>query len=314
MAPDGRRFLLNLPASSASASPATLIVNWPRGTPAPPARRLTARFPPISQSRSLLPGMATSAHQPPADGPSNVMTTGPWSLVPNSRSTVARCARRGERRRGQHVVDAPADVALLHVAPRRPPGEQLVVVRVERPADVDQAARDDALEQRALLGPLRRSDSACAPSGGRRAPSRATFRSPHRTQRLARRARLGGAGVEACEEAHLGVEVLAAVGHVDRGHRDVAGQRRTVATRCAARSRTADASRPARSDAADFETQQRDARVALLAVPVAPVVLDVAQFERQLVERRLDLLQADDVGVFARRASPAAAPGGRGCR
>jgi Tol biopolymer transport system component len=39
VAPDGRRFLLNLPASSASAGPATLIVSWPRGTPAPPARR-----------------------------------------------------------------------------------------------------------------------------------------------------------------------------------------------------------------------------------------------------------------------------------
>ena len=39
IAPDGRRFLLNLPASPASTGPATLIVNWPHGTPAPPARR-----------------------------------------------------------------------------------------------------------------------------------------------------------------------------------------------------------------------------------------------------------------------------------
>ncbi len=39
VAPDGRRFLLNLPASSAAADPAILIVNWPRGTPAPPVKR-----------------------------------------------------------------------------------------------------------------------------------------------------------------------------------------------------------------------------------------------------------------------------------
>jgi Tol biopolymer transport system component len=39
VAPDGRRFLLNLPASPAAPGPATLIVNWPRGTPAPPVKR-----------------------------------------------------------------------------------------------------------------------------------------------------------------------------------------------------------------------------------------------------------------------------------
>jgi hypothetical protein len=30
---------LNLPAGPAAAGPATLIVNWPRGTPAPPVTR-----------------------------------------------------------------------------------------------------------------------------------------------------------------------------------------------------------------------------------------------------------------------------------
>ncbi len=39
VARDGRRFLLNLPAGPAAAGPATLIVNWPRGTPAPPVTR-----------------------------------------------------------------------------------------------------------------------------------------------------------------------------------------------------------------------------------------------------------------------------------
>ena len=41
-----------------------------------------------------------------------------------------------------------------HVAPRRPPGEQPVVVGIERAADVDQAAADDPLDQRALLREL----------------------------------------------------------------------------------------------------------------------------------------------------------------
>src|SRR3954462_3208662 len=57
-----------------------------------------------------------------------------------------------ERAAGEHVVEAPADVPLPHVAPRRPPREHLVVVRRERPAAVDeQAAADDALELIALL-------------------------------------------------------------------------------------------------------------------------------------------------------------------
>ena len=78
-------------------------------------------------------------------------TTGPWSLVPTSRCTVRTGRARGQRRRRQHVVDAPADVALPQVAPGRPPGEEVVVVRVERPADVHQVARDQALERLALV-------------------------------------------------------------------------------------------------------------------------------------------------------------------
>ena len=63
-------------------------------------------------------------------------------------------ARRGERLAGEHVVEPPADVALAHVAPRRPPREQAVVVGIERAADVDQAAAEDPLDQRALLRQL----------------------------------------------------------------------------------------------------------------------------------------------------------------
>jgi len=57
---------------------------------------------------------------------------------------------RKQRLGGQHVVEAPADVALPHVSPRRPPGEQLVILRFERAAHVDQAVGDDPFELFAL--------------------------------------------------------------------------------------------------------------------------------------------------------------------
>jgi hypothetical protein len=47
-----------------------------------------------------------------------------------------------------------------------------------------------------------------------------------------------------------------------------------------------------------FRDQQGHTRVAFLAVPVAPVVVDVAQLERQLIQRGFDFLQADEVGLF----------------
>ena len=47
--------------------------------------------------------------------------------------------------------------------------------------------------------------------------------------------------------------------------------------------------------------EQADARVALLPVPERPVALDVPQLERELVDRGLDLLQADEVGPLARQ-------------
>src|SRR6266853_3715372 len=51
---------------------------------------------------------------------------------------------------GEHVVDAPPDVALALVAPGRPPGEEAIVVGRELAAQVDQALREDLAEQLAL--------------------------------------------------------------------------------------------------------------------------------------------------------------------
>ena len=54
-----------------------------------------------------------------------------------------------------------------------------------------------------------------------------------------------------------------------------------------------------RSGQRSRRTCKRDARVALAAVPVAPVALELEEQQRHLVEAGLDLLQADDVGPVA---------------
>ena len=58
-------------------------------------------------------------------------------------------ARHGPRRKrftGQHIVEPPSDVALPKIAPWSPPGEVVLVVRVELATDVDYP-----LEERDLL-------------------------------------------------------------------------------------------------------------------------------------------------------------------
>src|SRR5947207_13047593 len=59
-----------------------------------------------------------------------------------------------ERLAREDVVEAPADVPLPHIAPRRPPGEQTVVVGIQRAPDVDQTAAQNALDHRALFRQL----------------------------------------------------------------------------------------------------------------------------------------------------------------
>ena len=57
------------------------------------------------------------------------------------RARRTRSTRAGDRPRRQDVVDAPADVALAHVAPRRPPREQPRRCRDQRAADIDEVRR-----------------------------------------------------------------------------------------------------------------------------------------------------------------------------
>jgi len=55
---------------------------------------------------------------------------------------------------GEDVVEPPADIALLHIAPRRPPGEERIVARFEGALRVHQTVADDPLEERPFLREL----------------------------------------------------------------------------------------------------------------------------------------------------------------
>src|SRR5581483_2736371 len=178
---------------------------------------------------------------------------------------------RGERRADERVVEPPPDVALTHVAPRRPPGEQTVVVRLEHAAQIDEAARENPLDDRPLFRQL--SDRARLPFLGM------DVHVGPRDVHVAAHDQVpaGGEGrrvvVHRLQEPHLGRKVLAAVRHVDRGHGRVAElddhdpvlvvEGRMDERRLVGRDRLADV--------------QADARVALFAaVPVAPVALHFA--------------------------------------
>ena len=83
---------------------------------------------------------------------SNSTTTGAWSLVPTSASTADRRARSASWRAREHVIEAPSDVALAHVRATVPTREEVRVVGIEDASDIDDSAREDALEEPTLLG------------------------------------------------------------------------------------------------------------------------------------------------------------------
>src|SRR6266571_7588282 len=70
----------------------------------------------------------------------------------------------GQRLARQDIVQPPADVALPHLAPGRPPGEKTVIGRIQGATKINDALPDDPLEERSLLWPL--------PDDGRAALSR----------------------------------------------------------------------------------------------------------------------------------------------
>src|SRR4029450_2061539 len=112
----------------------------------------------------------------------------------------------------EQVVEPPANIALAHVPPWRPPREHLIVLRLEGPADVHEAVADDTFELRTLLREL---------------PDRARFAlfrmniyiSPGNIQiaadqnRVRCSPRVGSKLFERIKETQFGGEVLPAVRH-----------------------------------------------------------------------------------------------------
>ena len=123
---------------------------------------------------------------------------------------------------------------------------------------------------------------------------RAMFRSPHRIAGCPAACRSAVYCRERLEKAHLRRKVLAAVRYVDgrEGHAlDGGGHDPALVVEGGVVERGT----LGREGLADV---QADARIPLRSVPVAPVALHLAQRGRHLVRHRLDLLEADDVGLL----------------
>jgi hypothetical protein len=104
----------------------------------------------------------------------------------------------------------------------------------------------------------------------------------------------GGKRVERGEELHLRRKVLAAVGDIDRCHTGVRCPHRHNSVLVVERGMRK--GWPFRRKL--FAYEQTNPGIPLRSVPVAPVVFELAQKHRDLVGRRLDLLQAQDVWPF----------------
>ena len=102
--------------------------------------------------------------------------------------------------------------------------------------------------------------------------------------------------LERRQEAQLRRVVLAAVRHVDRhdGDRRQPHDHDPILVVEGGMGK----SRPLRRHR--LADVQGHARIALLAVPIAPVAVHLTERRRDLIGRRLDFLEADDVGTIAR--------------
>src|SRR4051794_27025905 len=109
------------------------------------------------------------------------------------------------------------------------------------------------------------------------------------------RGHLAGPALQGAQEVHLGREVLAAVGDVDRGHHEVTGGSRHNA-RLEVEPGVLEAGRLREDLPPQVEAHPR---VAARPVPVAPVAVQLAQLLRELGGGGLDLLQADHVRPVA---------------
>jgi len=206
---------------------------------------------------------------------------------------VAARDARSDRPRREDVVDPPADVALAHVPPRRPPGEERFVTRLERAADIDEMATEQTVEQFALLGALA-DDAGLALAGMnvdigmRNIQVAAQHDLPSFRMQAARP--LG----EPLQERELRGVILAAVGDVHRRENEIV-ERDLHDPRFHVELGMREFGIGLHQPAADV---QRHAGVPTQAVPVHVVVRELASL-RDLPGLGLELLQAYDVGTVA---------------
>src|SRR5262249_39492445 len=205
----------------------------------------------------------------------------------------------GQLRARDDVIEPPADIALPHVPPRRPPGEQPVVLGIERAAEIDVSMVDDPLDDRPLLRQL--ADRARLPF--LRMHVALAARDVHVAEHHERVSALRGrrrVGIHRGEELHLGRKILAAVRHVHRRNGDLAERRRQIDRDDAVLVIEGGMREgwPIRCEG--LAHPERDAGVALAAVPVTPVALHLAESRWNLIGGGLDFLQADDVRTLLR--------------
>ena len=159
---------------------------------------------------------------------------------------------------------------------------------------VDEPVPDDALDERALVGPL--TDDARLPFFGMDVHvGSCDVEIAAQHQRPTRGFVVGREQFERIEESHLRRKVLAAVRHVDR--RD--GKCRQLGDDDAVLVVELRVLKNRLGGKCVLAHVQPDARISFAAVPVAPVALELAQPHRQLIQRGFQLLQAEHVRPLA---------------
>src|SRR5438876_10809439 len=109
------------------------------------------------------------------------------------------------------------EIALTHPPPRRPPGEKIFVIRIERAPNVHQPLRQKPLEYFPLIGPLA---AQIRISLLRMNVPLAAGDVDVSTDNESRAARvyLGNVPLHLAQEFHFGREIFAAVGNIDGGY------------------------------------------------------------------------------------------------
>src|SRR5262249_5449622 len=159
-------------------------------------------------------------------------------------------------------------------------------------AEIDQSLADDLFHELSLLRPLAdRAELSLFGMDVLVGASDVQIAADH--ERRPRGLALPREALERLEKAHFGLEILAAVGDIDGGHRQ-SGQASSHDAILMVEVGMKEIGLFRRDFFPNVET---DARVSLGAVPVAPISLQLAQDRRDLVGRGFELLQTQDVGT-----------------